>query len=177
MVGIDIVDHSDKLLRKRDSRAFRLISHKEDNHDLNESSLEDLFWLYWAAKESIYKCNRKLVRFDPKQIPIRIRKKQGEIIFTSGIMNGTLIQNKHYTLAVCAINSLSDTYHHIYRYSTKNESETVRSMMVDTLANRYAISAKVGKDSEGLPLVHFNNSTHLATFTHHHTYLGFICEK
>lgn len=177
MVGIDIVDHSDRLLRKRDDRAFRLITHPEDSHSIRQDiHQESLFWLFWAAKEATYKCHRATIRFDPKTIPINLFEKENNLYFSSMSVNGRLEQNKDYTLATCSINGLESTFSEIYQQVTKDESATIRKLMINSLLSKYGLQATISSDSNGLPIAVFNSKTHLATFTHHHTYLGFICE-
>ena len=69
MIGIDIVDINDVLLRPRTREDMRFIKAKGDNYP------EDLdpilvYWIVWSAKEAIFKSKRQLKPFDPKLITI-----------------------------------------------------------------------------------------------------------
>ncbi|MFY0599797.1 MAG: 4-phosphopantetheinyl transferase family protein [Cyclobacteriaceae bacterium] len=177
MVGIDIVDHSDPLLRKRDERAFRLIRNQDDLHSSNNLSLENLFWLYWSAKEATYKTHRKRVRFDPKKIPIQLRQEKNKYSFVSEQIEGFIIQNPHYTLAVCSKIDSKEFVFKIFNINTKDQSATIRSLMIENIKEETGFDAISNSDKMGLPYVEFNGKKHLSTFTHHHSYVGFIYQK
>lgn len=177
VVGIDIVDHSDPLLHKRNARAFRLITNPADEHSLSNISEEQLFWLFWSAKESIYKTHRRLQRFDPKKIAVSINKSIERIEFQSDSIKGFFDQNEKYTLAVCGKIPLDEVHHKIFNQKARDQSSTIRSLMAQTLTARTGHNVYHDQDKYGLPMVRINNQPKLATFTHHHMFMGFICEK
>lgn len=177
MIGIDIVDHRDPLLRKRDERAFRLIRHEHDSHIGIDIPEEHLFWLYWAAKESVYKAKRQLRRFDPKLIQVALFKNENDFHFTSANISGKISQNSKYTLSVCSEIALDATLYEAFESSKKDQSKEIRSLMIQTLELSLKCDAKNTIDEMGLPAVLINNKLHPATFTHHYHMMGFICTR
>lgn len=178
MVGIDIVDHSDPLLRTRDERAFRLIRHPEDVNTSPPADIEMNFWLFWAAKESVFKNHRDLKRFDPKVIPIQIMKQEGRYHFHSDKVRGTITQNHDFTLSVCtALSSLDQTYYQFFNFLGEDQSLKIRELTSRYLSDTTDSEVKISSDDSGLPIAIFDSHPHKLTFTHHYRYMGFICEK
>ncbi|WP_258103517.1 4'-phosphopantetheinyl transferase superfamily protein [Marinoscillum sp. MHG1-6] len=178
MIGIDVVDHSDPLLRPRNERSFRLISHPSDQHDATiTTDLENLFWLYWAAKEAIYKANRLPIRFAPKQIPVSITQKNGSISILSNDIQGFIDQNNRSTLCICWNKAISSTpWYQLFESIEKDQSLEVRKQLILFLMEK-GIEGEMSKDWKGLPVVNYNGKAHLTTFTHHHKLAAFICEQ
>jgi phosphopantetheinyl transferase (holo-ACP synthase) len=176
LIGIDIVDHRDSLLRKRDERAFRLIRHPADTYDFHGMSIENLFWLFWAAKESIYKAKRQLIRFDPKKIQVSLIYSENKYRFESDEIKGEVFQKPKYTLAICGKMDLERTMYEIFESNTNDQSLQIRAQMINHIESKTGFTAENDVDQSGLPTVRFNNKSHLATFTHHHQLMGYICE-
>ncbi|MEP0369365.1 MAG: 4'-phosphopantetheinyl transferase superfamily protein [Cyclobacteriaceae bacterium] len=178
LVGVDIVDHSDPLLRMRDERAFRLIRHPKDLNTSPPDDIEKNFWLFWAAKESVFKNHRELKRFDPKIIPIKINRQQGLYHFQSGQVKGTITQNHDFTFSICtALPSLDQTYYQYFNLLAQDQSLKIRELTSRYLKDTTNSEAKISRDDSGLPIAIINSRLHKLTFTHHHRYMGFICEK
>jgi phosphopantetheinyl transferase (holo-ACP synthase) len=177
LIGIDIIDHSDPLLRKRDERSFRLIRHPLDIHPDTEISEEALFWHYWVAKEAVYKAKRALIRFDPKQIEIQLQLINDAWCFNSGSIHGSLIQNQRYTYGICAESTLTlDALNHeIFESTSKDQSAAIRALMIQSLKKQQKSDIRMNMDKNGLPMIEYDNQNHLATFTHHHHLMAYIC--
>lgn len=178
MIGVDIVDHKDPLLRKRDERSFRLIRNTEDRHSDFDISEEQLFWLYWVAKEATYKAIRKRVRFDPKKIPVKISKYDNIWCFQSENINGILEQNSNYTFGICALSNvdLNQLNYQIFDCRERDQSAGIRKRMVKSLIDKGKGQVSLAVDEMGLPAVRYDGDFHLATFTHHHHLMAYICE-
>ncbi|MEO9476672.1 MAG: 4'-phosphopantetheinyl transferase superfamily protein [Cyclobacteriaceae bacterium] len=178
MVGIDIVDHLDPLLRMRDERAFRLIRHPEDANPSPPDNIEMNFWLFWAAKESVFKNHRELKRFDPKIIPIKINRHEGAYHFQSEQVRGTITQNHDFTLSVCStLPSLDQTYYQYFNLLAQDQSLKIRELTSHYLRSTTNSEVQISRDHSGLPIAIIDSHPHKLTFTHHHRYMGFICEK
>lgn len=178
MIGVDIVDHSDPLLRKRDERSFRLIRHPQDEHDALDVGEEQLFWLYWVAKEATYKAQRARIRFDPKKIVVRIYALGGAWHFQSQNINGFLKQNAHYTFGICTVDDkvLAEMNYEIFDCSQRDQSASIRRQMIKSLTEKGKTNVQLAVDQKELPAVWYDETFHLATFTHHHYLMAYICE-
>lgn len=178
MIGVDIIDHKDPLLRPRDERSFRLIRHASDQHEKSIISEERLFWLYWVAKEAIYKAQRKRVRFDPKKIAVKLIANEAQWIFISEGIHGVLEQNEHYTFGICARKhvSLQDLNYEIFNCQERDQSASIRKRMMGSLQQRGKKSVQLAVDEQYLPAVWYDDQFHIATFTHHHHLMAYICE-
>lgn len=121
MIGIDIIDLSDPLIKSRGKRSLQLILHKSDWYPKDTNS----FWLLWAAKEAVFKCYRKTERFSPTDIPIKISYLSTQSFrFSSGNITGRLYQTRHYVLAYCGSNGLPE--YSLYFSSFKADSSFIR---------------------------------------------------
>jgi phosphopantetheinyl transferase (holo-ACP synthase) len=101
MIGIDIIDLSDPLLRTRNQRTMNMILHPEDCHPTSRQT----FWLLWTSKEAIYKAHRTTSPFRPKTIKVAISEvNRGHFIFNSDRYHGEIFENKHFILAICTQN-------------------------------------------------------------------------
>ncbi|MFY0606641.1 MAG: 4-phosphopantetheinyl transferase family protein [Cyclobacteriaceae bacterium] len=164
MVGIDVVDLKDPLLKPRGQRALRLILHPEDQIE----KLDNLFWLLWTAKESVFKCKRKVEPFAPQSIPIQIISNKEQLTFRSAEFNGEFIIKEEYIAAVAARNNISTT-HYIWKTRTKNPSDEVRNKLIELKAPNGEFIVET--DSSGLPSISSTQSP--ISFTHHRNYCGF----
>jgi len=178
VVGIDVVDHSDPLLRARDDRAFRLIRHSKDSNTSPPDDVENNFWLFWAAKESVFKNHRKLERFDPKVIPVQITKQGDSYHFQSNQVKGSITQTRDFTLSVCTtLSSLDQTHYQYFNLFAQDQSLKIRELTFRYLKEVTNSEVKIARDELGLPIAIFDSHPHKLTFTHHYGYMGFICEK
>ena len=73
MLGIDIVDLKDPSFKERSDRTIDLIKNSEDVH----IDHPHLFWLFWSAKEAIFKCRREPINFSPSKIPVKVKNENG----------------------------------------------------------------------------------------------------
>jgi phosphopantetheinyl transferase (holo-ACP synthase) len=83
LIGVDIVDLTDPLLKPRSRKELRFISHPND-HCPKDIGEETLYWLLWAAKEAIFKAERQNQAFSPKEIEVIYSKKVGDRLLYSG---------------------------------------------------------------------------------------------
>ncbi len=101
MIGIDVVDLKDPLIKSRDPETFRFIVHTNDQVELIRSHPFG-FWIIWTAKESVFKALRKDIRFDPLQIPVQFSASDTEYFtFQSGTFRGKVHVGNKYVLACC----------------------------------------------------------------------------
>ncbi len=178
MIGVDIIDHEDSLLRKRDERSFRLIRNERDHHSESDLNQEQLFWLYWVAKEAIYKAKRERVRFDPKKIEVKLVREESGWAFISENIQGILEQNSLFTFGICAVEGcdMRTLNYDIFDCSQMDQSASVRNQMVLSLQEKGKKEVSMTKDAKELPVVLYDGEPHLATFTHHHRLMAYICE-
>ncbi len=163
MIGIDLVDLTDPLLKPRDHRTLQLITHPLDQYDPQDH----IFWLLWTAKESIFKCRRKIEPFDPKSIPIKIQKSETSFRFQSEDISGHFIIEVNRILAVCSLDNTPFNYS-IWKRVKINPSEDVREralLLLNANANQL-----ITKDENDLPCL--SESLLPLSFTHHGKYCG-----
>ncbi|WP_421896990.1 4'-phosphopantetheinyl transferase family protein [Marinoscillum sp.] len=167
MVGIDLVDLSDPLLKPRDERALRLISHPADHfpdHPLR-------FWHLWTAKEAVFKAYREIIPFDPKKIDITISQEGNHLTFQSNNLRGSIFQEQSVIYAVAY--SEDRPYHHqILKRKTSSPSAEVRTMLIQYIKLNYDEETIISADEKGLPVL--SHQWLPISFTHHHDYLGFM---
>lgn len=166
MPGIDLIDLKDPLLHKRDKGAIRLILHPEDKypHDENE------FWYLWTAKEAIFKAQRDLTNFNPKDIKVVIQKNGEQLSFTSGEIKGKLLKQGDMILAL-ADTRLDQISYEVVERQTNDDSSEVRGEVVKHFKNKYDLDVKVKSDGDGLPILDYKNIP--LSLTHHARYMAF----
>jgi phosphopantetheinyl transferase (holo-ACP synthase) len=163
MIGIDIVDLNDPLLKKRNDRSVALISSSEDkkiNHP-------QIFWLLWAAKEAVFKTERTIKNFRPREIPITLSlDKHSNITFTSGKIKGQILVDDHHILAIA--NKKSDLDYFVLNEKVNNWSSTIRQKITECFSEK-GVSVSVSK-SGTLPLL---NDKLPLSITHHGDFAAF----
>lgn len=156
MVGIDIVDLGDPLLKKRNQRALQLIKHPVDSF----SSIPDTFWLLWTAKEAVYKATKSGKPFAPKSIPIQMTSDSSRsTIFSSGVYQGTLYFNHHFILAICWEKVMPNF--HVYFSQKGFDSQSIRHQ----IKRYFNAEATIVNDDLGAPLLMMDN--HPISLSHH----------
>lgn len=169
MPGIDLIDLSDPLLRKREANALRLIVHT------NDTCPEDLgFWYLWTAKEAVFKLQRELTNFNPKEIPIHVSANQEEVTFTSGNYEGFFVKKEDVLVAV-AMNAEEEVDFQILKCEDRHQSESIRKATIEYLEETYQIKSAILSDGDGLPIFSINEEP--VSFTHHYHYMGFAFDS
>lgn len=165
MIGVDIVDLTDPLLKKRNSRALGLISHPQDSCPFATSD-EELFWLYWTAKEAIFKAYRLPgglpKAFSPKSIPVVYHAfEDGKMWFDS---NGTPPATgytqpaKEQLLSVATLGAIASVRVSQYVLGTSDHSQELRGKF-----DRPIVSGQ-----HGLPEVVIDEAHQPVSLSHHH---------
>ena len=163
MIGIDIVDLSDPLFRKRTSRSLDLITSEKDQLIDHPT----LFWLLWSAKEAVFKAKREITSFSPKNIPIFLRQEGSTIRFESDDIKGKIWVDEKYILSIAGENTEPIEYSVVNESST-NWSSTIRKR-IKTHFSEKGVSASVNK-SGSLPMI---NDRLPISITHHGEFAAF----
>ena len=158
MIGIDIIDLHDPLLKNR-AGSNRFILHPDDHITRD-------FWDYWAAKEAIFKCQRKVGPFKPKDIPINFISDK---IFHSEGWEGTVISTENYCLSLAG----SVTDHFIFNKQTSDPSLEIRNKISRWFIEKHEIVTSVTSDVNGLPILSHNKAP--ISITHHGRFMAFAC--
>lgn len=165
MPGIDLIDLSDPLLRKREKNALRLITHPDD-----KCPDELGFWYLWTAKEAVFKLRRELINFDPKEIPISITSTNDGITFTSGNTQGFFKVDEEVILAI-AHTSEEEVGYEFIQCEDRDQSTKLRQKLTDHLLKKFDIVTEISSDGDGLPVIKVNNQP--VSLTHHYHHMAF----
>lgn len=171
MIGIDLVNLNDPLLKKRDERALKFITNTEDIYPEGELK----FWWLWAAKEAVFKAQRIPNRnFAPKEIPIQITEKNHKLTFNSSGFSGEIFHLDHIIIAICRKPEI-DLMWKFKAENSSNLSAKVRVFLLEELLQNGQDNIEIGTDHTGLPAV----LPHLlpAAFSHHAGYIAFAYPK
>lgn len=147
MLGIDIIDLTDPLLKERSKRSLELIQGNEDQ----TIDHPNLFWLLWSAKEAAFKCRREPLNFAPKSIPIKLKQESEVISFQSDELEGKIIQTENYILAVCS-DVIGEVHFEIFDEKSKNWNGRIRELIVDFFSTK-GFQYKIGSDELNLPTI------------------------
>lgn len=169
MLGIDIIDLSDPLLKERSKRSLELIQSPEDQ----TIDHAHLFWLLWTAKEAVFKCRREPLVFDPKSIEIKLEAKGDEILFQSDTIKGKIIQTSEYVLAVCS-DDLSSVSSEVYEEENKNWNDRLRQLIKDFFLKK-GTELEIGSDDLNIPVL--LPSKVPISITHHGKFGAFVFPK
>ena len=161
MLGIDIVDLKDPLLKERDNRSLNLI--KNDGDTIIEHP--QLFWLLWSAKEAVFKFNREPFNFTPTSIPIQIREEAGKFTFRSEQVAGKIEITSEYILAYCG--NLEDMDHHLFEKDDDDWSLGIRKMILEYFKSK-GKEYTIGSDDLNLPII--NPPQSVISISHHGRY-------
>ncbi len=168
MIGIDIVDLNDPLFRKRTKRSLDLISNPKDQ----TIDHPQLFWLFWSAKEAVFKTKREIRSFAPKDIPISLIIEDSKIKFDSEGIKGVIQVDENYILSVAG-NENGDLEHLVVNENCDDWSDTVRKKIKSHFFKK-GISADVSRCEKGLPIL---NDRLPISITHHGKYAAFAYPK
>lgn len=161
MIGVDIVDLTDPLLKKRNSRALGLISHPHDSCTFTTSD-EELFWLYWTAKEAVFKTFRKSAAFSPKSIPVAYHTfEDGKMYFDSNgktLAVGYTQLTKEHLLSVATFGAIASIRLRRYELGTSDHSRELRGKFDKPILSGL----------HGLPEVVVDGVNQPVSLSHHH---------
>ena len=146
MLGIDIVDLTDPLLKERTDRTVKMIKNSKDVHIEHPH----LFWILWSAKEAVFKCKREPLNFAPSNIPIQIRKEGGSVLFNSGDIEGKIEITEDYIIAICG--DLEEIGFQVFNKPDENWSEGIRKMIIDFFKEK-GYDFQIGSDDLNLPTI------------------------
>jgi hypothetical protein len=147
MLGIDIIDLSDPLLKERNNRTLELI--KSSNDHLIEHS--NIFWLLWSAKEAVFKCKREPLVFDPKSIAVTLKSEADQVSFQSGKIEGSIVQTAEYILAICS-DKFSNLSFEVYKEENKSLTNQLR-LHIDEFFKKHNLEIEIGSDDLNLPIL------------------------
>ncbi|MEQ9374979.1 MAG: 4'-phosphopantetheinyl transferase superfamily protein [Imperialibacter sp.] len=172
MIGVDIVDLTDPLLKPRSQRELRFISHPND-HCPKDIGEETLYWLLWAAKEAIFKAERQDQAFSPKEIEVMYSKTVGDRLLYSGRwvneINGYSILKKDNIISVVTTANIEAVKWNTFKLKTSNQSQELR----DCFQKEMGPGFQLLRDVAGLPIVRHDGTTTPASISHHH-HLGVV---
>ncbi len=168
MVGIDLVDLKDPLFKERSINSMRFISHPSDQTLVHPQ----IFWLLWTAKEAIYKAQRQLKSFDPKQIAVICLNDDSNYLFSSGTISGQFVISEELIVAICSEAGANFKYDFWIRGGIGVVSNEVRSKAQSHYAEYKGKEVNIGKDKFGIPVIEEDQTP--LTFTHHGRYCGYI---
>lgn len=163
MLGIDIVDLHDPVLKERDERSLRFIKHPADTvieHD-------QIYWLLWSAKEAVFKCLREANNYSPTSIPVIMEETDGKIIFTSNHLEGEINITSDYILAICSDN-LKKIQFEIIKATSTVDSDSLRKEINDYFKE---LNVQIGSDDLNLPIL--LPSEDPISISHHRNYGAF----
>lgn len=165
MLGADIIDLNDPLLRERNDRSFGLIRYPQDQPIPHPQ----LFWLLWTAKEAVFKANREIIAFSPTKISINLKDQEGGIIFHSGHLTGSFEISHDYILALVS-SKKEDVTLKVYKEDTENWSVLIRQKLESHL-EEMGVEHKIVSDKNGLPILSPGDIP--ISFSHHGKYGAF----
>lgn len=167
MIGVDLVDLTDPLLKPRTSREIQLIAHPRDACPFsNDANL--LYWLFWSAKEAIFKAHRLKENFLPQAIEVIYDSSEKNKLHYRGkwlneLEGYTLVSNVEVT-SVAAFQNLEKIEFRKYHLNSNDPSLELRAQFHNEMGSVYQISV----DGKGLPLMLINESILPASISHHH---------
>ncbi|CAD5255033.1 MULTISPECIES: 4'-phosphopantetheinyl transferase superfamily protein [unclassified Imperialibacter] len=172
MIGIDIVDLTDPLLKPRSQREISFISHPNDRCPKGTDD-ETHYWLLWAAKEAIFKAERSDQAFSPKEIEVHYVEAIDDRLHYRGKwlneINGYSILKKDNIISVAATANIAAVKWKTFMLNTSNQSQELR----DSFQREMGPGYQVLSDVAGLPTVRHNGTTTPASVSHHH-HLGIV---
>ncbi|MEQ8531302.1 MAG: 4'-phosphopantetheinyl transferase superfamily protein [Imperialibacter sp.] len=172
MIGVDIVDLTDPLLKPRSRRELRFISHPNDHYPKGIGE-ETLYWLLWVAKEAIFKAERSEQAFSPKEIEVMYSKTVGDRLLYRGRwlneINGYSILKKDNIISVATNSNIEAVKWKTFKLKTSNQSQELR----DCFQREMEPDFQILQDVAGLPTVRHNHTTTPASISHHH-HLGIV---
>lgn len=176
MIGIDIIDHTDPLLKIRRKEDLRFISHLEDNIKCIQSNDPNDIWrTIWAIKEAIFKSKRELVPFNPKAIVVTLQSvnHDNKYLFNSGNISGWVTIGAKSTIALAKYTQQEEVFE-TFSVNQKKHSLSVRDQLKQHLLQT-DFELKEGE----IPYLKNKKSEEIraVSFTHHHELGGFAYLK
>ncbi|WOK08568.1 4'-phosphopantetheinyl transferase superfamily protein [Imperialibacter roseus] len=172
MIGVDIVDLTDQLLKPRSRREIRFISHPND-HCPKGTDEETNYWLLWAAKEAIFKAERSDKAFSPRQIEVVYSETEGDRLRYRGKwlneINGYSVLKKDSIFSVAATANIAAVKWKTFMLNTPNQSQELRDCFQREMGPGYQVLS----DAAGLPTIKHDGTTTPASVSHHH-HLGIV---
>lgn len=167
MIGVDIVNLQDPLLKKRTKSELRFISHPTDGCPAGLP--DDLqFWLFWAAKEAVFKVHRLQTPFSPKEISIEITSvDQDEFAFRGmwkEYVSGKIIVSQQEVLALATKEAMSTVLYQTYHLDGTSPSTELRTNFGSDVEPEW----KLTSDAAGLPQLVRASIRMPVSFSHHY---------
>lgn len=170
MVGIDIIDLTDPLLKSRNTDTLRFISHPSDTI-VGTGNPGSMFWSFWAAKESVFKARRRDVRFDPKVIPISLKRAhESRLEFVSDDYVGDVEIAPGYVIAKCSLNSHA-VHFSWKRFSGADSRKAVRDFAAGEYGGMFGSTVTIGP-IEKMPFILPDRIP--VSFSHHGSLIAYI---
>lgn len=158
MIGIDIVDFTDPILKTRTSQEHRFIINTEDR-SLNIADHNLQFWVLWAIKEATFKAHGNLTRFDPKEIIVHFNGKSKAVSYLNGKrFNVKYEYTEKYTMAIAYTGNRNMIY---AQFGVSNDLQEQKRKV--RLEAQYSLK-QIGKQ-DALTLDHHHENL---SFSHHH---------
>tara|TARA_R110002012_G_scaffold6596_4_gene31423 strand:- start:7170 stop:7703 length:534 start_codon:yes stop_codon:yes gene_type:complete len=172
LIGVDIVDLTDQLLKPRSVREIGFISHPYD-HCPKGTDEETHYWLLWAAKEAIFKAERSDQSFSPREIEVVYSETESERLHYRGKwlneINGYSILKKGHIISVAATANIEAVKWKTFKLNTPNQPQELR----DCFQRKMGPGYQVLSDAAGLPTIKHDGITWPASVSHHH-HLGIV---
>lgn len=168
MIGIDIVDLNDPRLKERDQTTLRLIKAIDDVIPSHPST----FWLLWTAKETVFKANRVLEPFKPKDISIEFDKDTLTFrsIYKSMVYHGKSIISDNYILSYCHPPAMLIEFD-IIQNKNGNWPQYIRDFLLRKFLDKNMVLS-IEHDELNLPMIKPQNLP--ISFSHHHQMGAYI---
>ncbi len=181
MIGIDVVDLKDPLLKPRNRSHLRFINHRNEHLGKFPKKITDneIYWIYWAAKEAVFKFYRMEETFDPKQIEIQILSvsfgQEIQVKYKSEHTDGNIWLNHSCIVAIAHGPEAKNVVWQLFDISKAQgtDSEILRSLASRYLYNHHLLNTQfIG---EGIPslLETRSEQTLPVSLSHHNRYGAF----
>ncbi|MBV6645381.1 MAG: 4'-phosphopantetheinyl transferase superfamily protein [Cyclobacteriaceae bacterium] len=182
MIGIDIVDLADPLLKKRKTSDLRFITTGSD-FESTTISPSFRFWIYWAIKEATYKASAAKDRFDPRKICINtfhsISKDVWSVSckFDNCMFSGQAKLTAEYISAVMYVGEKSlPAIHQFFPLKSGQSGKEVRARLKAYAKKELQLTEVIIADPVAgqRPVMRAsNNQVIQVSITHHHHWGGF----
>ncbi len=169
MIGVDVVDLSDPLLKPRTKAHFRFIAHPKDNLALTIAThgMQLAWWLYWSAKESVFKAYREYKSYKPSSIPIAFTLSDDEIVFESGAFKGFAKIDGSLLFSCCSNIPLEEChFEHFVIPSEATDTYHVRIKAMQT-ARSLLQSESIKFTEDKIPTLSFRGKNLEVSLSHH----------
>lgn len=175
-IGFDLIDLQDPLLKNRNDRTKRLIHHPDDKIIHKPDWPVSDFWLFWTAKEAIYKCLPIEDTFKPKTLSVAIQQKKARVIFESpSCCKGHFELTEGNLLAICHDDKIKTVGWYLKKMERPSDATFYQPILLQYFKSRYGLKLTVAYDDYKLPyLINENKGEQIRfSLSHHHQYFGF----